>query len=84
MSPRWLRNPGTIDCDLVLPDGALVRTVELPVVPQVGDELALDLPGMPAEGALYRVIRVRHHVRPRRLTTRDDLFGVTLFIEPTG
>lgn len=79
-----MRNPGTIDCDLVLAaNGAPVRTVELPVVPQVGDELALDLPGTPAENVLYRVIRVRYHVRPRRLTTRDDLFGVTLFVEPT-
>lgn len=80
-----MRNPGTIDCDLVLAaTGALVRTVELPVVPQVGEELALDVPGALADSALHRIVRVRYHVRPRRLTTRDDRFGVTLFVEPAG
>jgi hypothetical protein len=33
---------------------------------------------------LYRVVRVRYHVRPRRITLRDDLFGVSVFVEPAG
>jgi hypothetical protein len=85
MSRSWFQNIHAIDCDLVLEaDGHVLRTVQLPVVPQVGDELELDLGGRGASGRLYRVVRVRYHVRPRRITMRDDLFGVSVFVEPAS
>ena len=85
MSRRWFQNIQAIDCDLVLEgSGQVLRTVQLPVVPHVGDELDLDLAEHGGGGALYRVLRVRYHVRPRRLTMRDDLFGVTVFVAPAG
>ena len=85
MTNRWFPNPQAIECDLLLAaDGQTLRTVQLPVVPRVGDELELDLSGDPADGRLYRVVGVRYHVRPRKLTMRDDLFGVALFLEPVG
>jgi hypothetical protein len=85
MSRRWFQNIQAIDCDLVLEaDGQMLRTVQLPVVPQVGDEVELDVAGPGVAGGLYRVVRVRYHVRPRRLTMRDDLFGVSVFVAPAG
>jgi hypothetical protein len=85
MSRRWFQNIQAIDCDLVLQaSGELLRTVQMPVIPQVDDELELDLAGAGAAAPLYRVVRVRYHVRPRRMTMRDDLFGVSVFIEPAG
>jgi hypothetical protein len=82
MSNRWFPNVNAIDCDLVLDaTRQLLRTVHLPVVPRVGDELELDVARQPENGALYRVVRVRYHVRPRGITMRDDLFGVSVFVE---
>ena len=85
MSRRWFQNIQAIDCDLVLEaDGQVLRTIQMPVVPHVGDELELDIPGRGGAGPLYRVVRVRYHARPRRITLRDDLFGVSVFVEPAG
>ena len=85
MTNRWFPNTQSIECDLLLAgDGQSLRTVQLPAVPRVGDELELDLSADPAEGRLYRVVGVRYHVRPRKLTMRDDLFGVALFLELVG
>ena len=74
-----------IECDVVsAADGALIRTVHLPAVPRVGDELDLDVARSEQRrgDGVYRVVRVRYHVRPRKFTTRDDLFGVSVFVEP--
>jgi hypothetical protein len=85
MSRRWFQNTQAIDCDLVLEaNGQVLRSVQMPVVPHVGDELELDLAEQGAAGPLYRVVRVRYHVRPRRITIRDDLFGVSVYLEPAG
>lgn len=85
MSRRWFQNTHGIDCDVVLQaSGQTVQTVQMPVVPHVGDEMEFDMGGERAAGPLYRVVRVRHHLRPRRLTMRDDLFGVSVFVEPVG
>ncbi len=85
MSRRWFQNIQAIDCDLVLAaTGQVLRTIQVPVVPHAGDELELDVAGAGDGGLLYRVVRVRYHVRPRRITMRDDLFGVSLFVEPAG
>jgi hypothetical protein len=85
MSRRWFQNVQAIDCDLVLAaDGRVLRTVQMPVVPRVGEELELDVVGQGGPAVLYRVVRVRYHVRPRRITVRDDLFGVSVFVEPAG
>ncbi len=81
---HWFQNIHAIDCDIVLhANGELLRTVQMPIVPRVGDDLDLDLGGKGA-GILYHVVAVRHHVRPRRITMRDDLFGVSVFVELTG
>jgi hypothetical protein len=85
MSRRWFQNIQAIDCDLVLAaNSQLLRTVQMPVVPQVGAELELDVAGQGDSAHLYLVVRVRYHVRPRRVTMRDDLFGVSVFVEPAG
>ena len=82
---RWFQNILAVDCDLVLDSNSQVlRTVQMPVVPHVGDELELDLGGRGAVGQLYRVVRVRYHVRPRRISMGDDLFGVSVYIAPAG
>jgi len=74
------------ECDLVSAvDGQLLRTVSLPVVPRVGDEVDLDLGGRggPAD-RLYRVVRVRYHLRPRKVVRADDLFGIAVYVEPAA
>lgn len=82
MSRRWFQNIQSIECDLVLEaNGQVLQTVQLPIVPHVGDELDLDLAGQDVTSPVYRVVRVRHHVRPRSITLRDDLFGVYLFVQ---
>jgi hypothetical protein len=85
MSPGWFQNIEAIDCDLVLEaNGQVLRTIQMPVIPHVGDELELDLAGQGDAGPLYSVVRVRYHVRPRRTNMRDDLFGVSVFVQPAG
>jgi hypothetical protein len=49
-------------------------------VPRVGEELDLDLDRHQA-GGVYRVVRVRYHVRPRALVRTDDLLGISIFVE---
>lgn len=72
---------GPIECDLInAADGQKLRTVSLSAVPQVGDELDLDL-GKDQQ-SVYRVVRVRYHVRPRMLVRTDDIIGVSIFIAP--
>ncbi len=85
MSHRWFPNGRSIDCDLVLASsGQVLQTLHVPVVPRVGDELEVDEPERPGRGPLYRVVRVRYHSRPGRLTMRDDLYGVSVLVEPAG
>jgi hypothetical protein len=85
MSRRWFQSIRAIECDVVLEaSGQVLQTVQMPVVPHVGDEMELDIAGQSGPGSLYRVVRVRYHVRPRRLTMRDDLFGVSVFVEPAA
>lgn len=70
-----------IECDLI--DAASdekLRTVVLPLVPRAGDELDLDLGERGAGDGLYQVVRVRFHVRPRKLVRTDDLFGVAIYV----
>ncbi len=46
MSNRWFPNTQAIECDLVLEGNSrALLTVQVPVVPRIGEELALDLPG---------------------------------------
>jgi hypothetical protein len=71
----------SIECDLILEAGGeKLRTVQLSAVPRAGDELDLDLGG--EHQALYRVVRVRYHIRPRTLVRIDDIIGVSVFISP--
>jgi hypothetical protein len=75
-----------IECDVVVAGaGEVLVTLSLPVVPRVGEELDLDLVGArgAAEG-FYRVVAVRYHMRPRKVTRSGDLFGVRLTVEPVA
>jgi hypothetical protein len=75
--------PAIIECDLInAADGQKFRTVRLSAVPQAGDELDLDLGER--HQAVYRVVRVRYHVRPRKLVRIDDIIGVSIFLAPTA
>ena len=70
-----------IECDLIkAADGQKLKTVKLSAVPQAGDELDLDL-GRDRE-SVYRVVRVRYHIRPRMLVRTDDIIGVSIFVAP--
>jgi hypothetical protein len=72
---------GPIECDLInAADGQKLRTVRLLAVPQIGDELDLDLGG--EQQSVHRVVRVRYHIRPRKLVRTDDIIGVSIFIAP--
>jgi hypothetical protein len=72
-----------LECDLITAaSGQTLCTVQLPGVPRVGDEIDVD--AQAAADGLYRVVGVRYHVRPRKFTTRDDLFGVSVFVEPAA
>jgi hypothetical protein len=71
-----------IECDIVeATRGETLRTVRLSVVPRVGEELDLDLDRQQG-GGIYRVVRIRYHVRPRALVRTDDLLGISVFVEP--
>ena len=73
-----------IECDVIdATSDEKLRTVVLPLVPRIGDELDLDLGERGAGDGLYRVVRVRFHVRPRKLVRTDDLFGVAIYVTPT-
>jgi hypothetical protein len=50
-------------------------------VPRVGEELDLDLDRQSPGGGVYRVVRIRYHVRPRALVRTDDLLGISVFVE---
>lgn len=71
-----------IECDIVdATSGEKLRTVRLSAVPRVGEELDLDFSRQQAGGGIYRIVRVRYHVRPRALVRTDDLLGISVFIE---
>lgn len=75
-------SPAPIECDIVdTADGHTLRTVRLSVVPRIGEELDLDLDRQRTGGDLYRIVRIRYHVRPRALVRTDDLLGISLFVE---
>lgn len=68
-----------IECDLVnVADGQKLKTVRLSAVPETGDEIDLDLGG--DDQTLYRVVRVRYHIRPRTLVRTDDVIGISIFV----
>ena len=76
-------SPAPIECDIVnTVDGQTLRTVRLSVVPRIGEELDLDLDRQHAGGGVYRIVRIRYHVRPRTLVRTDDLLGISVFVEP--
>jgi hypothetical protein len=73
----------SIECDLInASDGEKLRTVRMSVVPRTGDELDLDF-GADQQG-VFRVVRVRYHVRPRKLVRMDDVIGVSIFLAPAS
>lgn len=74
-----------IECDIIESStGRKLRTVKVTVVPRENDEIDLDLGGKGADEGLYRVVRVRHHFRPRKIVLTEDLIGVSLYVELTS
>jgi hypothetical protein len=70
-----------IECDLInAADEQKLRTVRLSAIPQKGDELDLDFGE--DQQSVYRVVRVRYHIRPRKLVRTDDIIGVSIFLAP--
>ena len=74
--------PLEVDLVDVITD-ATVRTVNLALVPRIGEQLYLDLGGQGSGEGVYRVVSVRYHLRPRMIVRTDDLFGITLYVERT-
>lgn len=73
----------SIECDLInAADGQNLRTVRLSVVPRIGDELDLDFGG--DQQGVFRVVKLRYHIRPRKLVRTDDIIGVSIFIAPVS
>ena len=73
----------SIECDLInSADGQKLRTVRLSDVPRIGDELDLDFGE--DQQALFRVVVVRYHIRPRKLVRTDDIIGISVFIAPVS
>ena len=73
---------GPLECDVV--DAATdekLHTISLARVPRVGEELDVDSGGRDARDGVYRVLRVRYHVRRRKIVRTDDLIGISLFVE---
>jgi hypothetical protein len=71
-----------IECDLInVSDGERLRTIRMSVLPRAGDELDLDFGE--DQQAIFNVVQVRYHVRPRKLVRMDDLIGVSIFIAAT-
>jgi hypothetical protein len=73
-----------VECDIVLSEnGVTLCTLQLPVVPRLGEEIALDFTGEKGViDGLYRVKGVRFHVRPRTFTAKPgDLYGVLVLVE---
>jgi hypothetical protein len=74
---------GPLECDIVdAVTGDKLHTVSLARVPRVGEELDVDSGGRDAGDGVYRVIRVRYHVRRRKVVRTDDLIGISLYVEP--
>ena len=70
-----------IECDLIDSiDSQKIRTVRMATLPSAGDEIDLDLGD--DRQAVFRVVRLRYHVRPRKLVRTDDVIGVSIFIAP--
>jgi len=70
------------ECDVV--DAATrekLFTVSLLFVPRVGDDL--DIEGGRRDGldGLYRVVEVRHHIKPAKLGVSGGLMGSSLYVE---
>ena len=74
---------GPLECDIVdAVTGDKLHTVSLARVPRVGEELDVDSGGRDVGDCVYRVIRVRYHVRRRKVVRTDDLIGISLYVEP--
>jgi hypothetical protein len=71
-----------IECDVV--DAATdekLHTIHLALVPRVGEELDVDSGGRDRRDGVYRVVRIRYHVRRRKIVRTDDLIGISLYVE---
>lgn len=73
---------GPLECDVVdAMTGEKLHTISLTRVPRVGEELDIDSGGRDARDDVYQVMRVRYHVRRRKIVKIDDLIGVSLYVE---
>jgi hypothetical protein len=73
---------GPVECDIVdARTDEKLHTISLARVPRVGEELDVDAGGRDARDGVYRVLRVRYHVRRRKFVRTDDLIGISLYVE---
>ena len=72
------------ECDLIESStNEKLRTVQLSVIPRVGEELDVDLGEREAASGIYRVARILYHLRPRKVVRTDDLIGISIYVERT-
>jgi hypothetical protein len=71
-----------MECDVVdAMTGEKLHTISLARVPRVGEELDVDSGGRDAGDDVYRVVRIRYHVRRRKIVKTDDLIGISLYVD---
>ena len=73
---------GALECDVVdAATGEKLHTISLALVPRVGEELDVDSGGRDHRDGVYRIVRIRYHVRHRKIVKTDDLIGISLYVE---
>lgn len=78
---RWAGS-APLECDVIdaVTDEKL-HTVSLAMVPRVGEELDVDSGGRDPRDGVYRVARIRYHVRRRKIVRTDDLIGISVYVD---
>lgn len=70
------------ECDIV--DAATdekLHTIKLAFVPRVGEELDVNAGFRDRRDGVYRIVRIRYHVKCRKIVKTDDLLGISLYVE---
>lgn len=79
---HWGTGETLQECDVV--DAATrekIFTVNLVFVPRVGDDLDIQGGRRDVLDGLYRVVEVRHHIKPGKLGVAGGLMGSSLYVE---
>lgn len=73
---------GPHECDIVdVRTDAKLHTISLQLVPRIGEEIDVDSGGRDPRDGVYRVVRIRYHVKRRKIVKADDLLGISLYVE---